>query len=73
FVLVLCTSALMMTQRSITSLFSIYAAQSLLMAIMAVVLFFDERNGTLIAIAVLTILTKVIIIPYVMRIFYFLL
>jgi hypothetical protein len=39
FVLILGTAALIITQRSLVSLFNIYAAQSLILAIMALVLF----------------------------------
>lgn len=67
FVLVICSAALMLTQRSLISLFSIYAGQSLLLALIAVALFWDERKAALLFIAGLTIASKVIVIPYVMR------
>jgi hydrogenase-4 component E len=67
FVLVLCSAALMLTQRSLTSLFSIYAWQSMLLAVIAVLLFTNTGNITLLAIAALTIASKVIVIPYFMR------
>lgn len=67
FVLVLCSAALMLTQRSLPSLFSIYAGQSALLAIIALLLFFSTGNPTLLLIVALTIVSKVIGIPLVMR------
>lgn len=64
FVLVLFTTALIIMQRTISSLFSIYAAQSLLIAIVAFVLFAENGQPVLPALAVLTIISKVILIPY---------
>ncbi len=66
FVLVLCTAALMITQRSMTSLFSIYAAQSLLLAFIALLLFTRTGQDTLLFMAGLTIISKVIVLPYVL-------
>lgn len=66
FVLVLGTAALMITQRSLTSLFSIYGAQSLLLSIIALLLFTKTGVTALLFIAGLTILSKVIVIPYVL-------
>lgn len=67
FVLVLCTAALMITQRSLSSLFSIYAVQSLLLAFIALALLWKTGIETLAFIAGLTILSKVIVIPYVLK------
>ena len=67
FVLILCTAALMITQRSLNSLFSSYAAQSLLLSFLALILYWKTGINTLLFIAGLTILSKVIVIPYVMR------
>ena len=67
FVLVLCSAALMLTQRNLPSLFSIYAGQSALLAMIAILLFLHTGNVTLLLIAALTIVSKVILIPYVMR------
>lgn len=67
FVLVLSSAALMLTQRRLTSLFSIYSGQSLLLAIIAIALFLNEGNVTLLFIAGLTIVSKVMVIPYFMR------
>ena len=67
FVLVLSSAALMMTQRSLSSLISIYAGQSLLLAVIAGLLFGEARIVALLFIAGLTIVSNVIVIPYVMR------
>jgi hydrogenase-4 component E len=64
FVLVLFTTALIIMQRNISSLFSIYGAQSLLMALIAFTLFAENGQPVLIALAILTIISKVILIPY---------
>ncbi|MEK7152744.1 MAG: hydrogenase subunit [Patescibacteria group bacterium] len=57
----------MMTQRSLSSLISIYAGQSLLLAVIAGLLFGEARIVALLFIAGLTIVSNVIVIPYVMR------
>ncbi|MDV2988692.1 MAG: hydrogenase subunit [Dehalogenimonas sp.] len=62
-VLVLGTAALIITQRSLLSLFSIYSVQSVLLAMIALLLFSEEGFTSLLLIAALTIVSKVIIIP----------
>ncbi len=64
FVLVLFTAALVIMQRTISSLFSIYAAQSLLMAVIAFTLFVADGQPVLLALALLTVVSKAIFIPY---------
>jgi hydrogenase-4 component E len=66
-VLVLGTAALIITQRSLTSLFSIYAAQSAVLAAIALVLFVREGTSSLIFMALLTVVSKVVIIPIFLR------
>jgi hydrogenase-4 component E len=61
------SAALVITQRSLTSLFSIYALQSGILAAIALVLFSREGTTSLFFMAVLTILSKVIIIPMFLR------
>jgi hydrogenase-4 component E len=63
FVLILGTAALIITQRSLVSLFNIYAAQSLILAVMAIVLFIEYGTLNLLFIALLTIAVKTIFIP----------
>lgn len=67
FVFILGTAALIIMQKSLSSLFSIYAVQSLLMAIVSLVLFKETGSFVLLALAVLTVITKVIIIPYMLN------
>ncbi|MGI2336547.1 MAG: hydrogenase subunit [Dehalogenimonas sp.] len=62
-VLVLGSAALIITQRSLLSLFSIYTGQSALLAVIALLLFKEEGLTSLLLIAALTIVSKVIIIP----------
>ncbi len=66
-VLVLGTAALVITQRAIRSLFSVYAWQSLILAAIALVLFFEEGNIGLLLIALLTVASKVLFIPLFLR------
>jgi hydrogenase-4 component E len=63
FVVVLGTASLIIMQKTLRSMFSIYAVQSFLIALMAFVLFSQEKTGVLLALAIITIITKVIIIP----------
>lgn len=66
-VLVLGTVAVILVLRTLKSLFAAYAVQSALLASIAVVLYSETRHGTLIAIAVLTVVSKVVLIPYVLH------
>jgi hydrogenase-4 component E len=67
FVLILGTAALIMTQRSLVSLFNIYAVQSLILAVMSVVLFIEHSTMNLLWIALLTIAVKVVLIPFLLN------
>ena len=67
FVFILGTAALIIMQKSLATLFSIYAVQSLLMAILSLVLFTESGSYVLLALAVLTVITKVIVIPYMLN------
>ncbi|MDD4874342.1 MAG: hydrogenase subunit [Dehalococcoidales bacterium] len=64
FVFILGTAALIITQRSLVSLFNIYAIQSLIMAIMAIVLFIEYGTLNLMFIALLTLAVKTLFIPF---------
>jgi len=66
-VIILLTAAIITISRNIVSMIFIYAGQSLLIVIIATVLFFSEKSPTLLIIAFLTLLTKVLLIPYVMN------
>jgi len=66
-VLILGTAVLVITQRSLSSLFSIYAIQSLLLAVLALVLFWQEGIASLLLISILTLVSKVIVIPVFLR------
>ena len=67
FVLILGTAALIIMQKSLATLFSIYGIQSALMAVVSLVLFKETGSYILLAMAVLTVITKVIIIPYMLN------
>jgi hydrogenase-4 component E len=57
------TAALIITQRSLTSLFNIYAAQSMILAVMAIVMYIEYGTLNLLFIALLTIIVKTVFIP----------
>ncbi len=66
-VLVLATAAIIIIKRDISSLVKTYAAQSLLLAIMAVLLFFETGSVTLLLLASILVVSKAIIIPSFIR------
>jgi len=61
--LILITAAIIILKRDIVSLVSTYVIQSFFLAMLALLLYVEERNIMLIYIALLTIASKVIIIP----------
>jgi len=63
FVFVLITAAFTLSTRNIASLLNVYAVQSLLLVLIAVFLYLIEGSQTLLAIAVLTLVSKVLLIP----------
>lgn len=63
FVFVLITAAFTLSTRNIASLLTVYAVQSLLLVLIAVSLYMIEGSQTLLAIAVLTLVSKVLLIP----------
>lgn len=63
FVFVLITAAFILSTRNIASLLTVYAVQSLLLVLIASSLYFIEGNRTLLAIAALTLVSKVLLIP----------
>lgn len=63
FVFVLITAAFTLSTRNIASLLTVYAVQSLMMVLIAIFLYLIEGNKTLIAIAALTLVSKVLLIP----------
>ena len=62
-VLVLATAGVIIMKRDISSLVKTYAAQSLLLAIMAVAIFFETGSITLLLLASILVVSKAIIIP----------
>lgn len=67
FVLVLATAALVITVRTLSSLFTIYALQSWFIAALAFVLFLKTGSVVLVLLAALTVLSKAFLVPYAMR------
>ena len=66
-VLIIITASFMLTSSSIPMLFTMYAMQSLLLAILAFSRYFSDLNADLIIIGILTLVTKAILIPLFMR------
>jgi len=64
-VLILLTAAMITISKNLMSMIFIYSMQSLLIVIIAVMLYISEKNPILFTIAVLTFLSKVIIIPFI--------
>jgi hydrogenase-4 component E len=67
FVFILGTEALAITRRTLSSLFTVYAAQSAFIAVISLLLFIQTNSIVLLLLAVLTIASKTIVIPYVLR------
>ena len=67
FVLILSTTAFIITQRSMRSLFTIYAAQSFILALIAAVLYIENGTLSLLFIALLTLFIKSLVIPAFLR------
>ncbi len=63
FVFVLITAAFTLSTRNIASLLTVYAVQSILLVMIASSLYLIEGKQTLLAIAALTLVTKVLLIP----------
>ncbi len=66
-VLVLLSAAVIIARRELLSLISLYAGQSFLIVCMAFVLFFRDGNRVILTLAVVTVFSKVIIIPWLIR------
>jgi hydrogenase-4 component E len=66
-VLVLATAAVIIVKRDMRSLIRTYAIQSLLLAVMALLLFVESGILTLLGLAVLITVSKVVVIPYFME------
>jgi|WetSurMetagenome_2_1015567.scaffolds.fasta_scaffold76330_2 hydrogenase-4 component E len=66
-VLILATAGIIIVKRDLASLIKMYALQSLLLAAMAVLFFLETGAVTLLFLAILIIVSKTVIIPYVMR------
>ncbi len=65
-VLVLATAAIIIAKREIRSLIKTYALQSLFLAVMALLFFVATGSTTLLCLAVIIIVSKVLVIPYFM-------
>jgi hydrogenase-4 component E len=64
FVAVIITAAYIISTRNILSLVSVYALQSLTLVFIALSLYALEGSSVLLAIAVITFISKVLVIPY---------
>ncbi len=66
-VLIMITGALIVTRKDLLSLLSMYRLQSLLLMFLALVLYAESGNYVLLQMAVLTLASKVLLIPYIIR------
>jgi hydrogenase-4 component E len=64
FVCIIITAAYIITTRNLISGVSAYATQSLTLVLIALLLYFIEESPVLLAIAIITLASKVLIIPY---------
>ena len=62
-VLIVVTASFVLTTRNIRSLVTTYAIQSLLLSAIALTLYAHEGGATLLLLALITLITKVLIIP----------
>ena len=67
FVLILGTAALIISVRTLKTLLNVYAFQSFCIAAIALVLYLKTGSVVLLLLTILTIASKVFLIPYVMR------
>jgi hydrogenase-4 component E len=67
FVLVMATAALIITVRTLSSLFNVYSIQSWFIAAVAFVLYLKNGSVVLLLLAILTVVSKAFLVPYVMR------
>jgi hydrogenase-4 component E len=67
FVIILATAAMIISVRTLKTLFNIYALQSLCIAAIALVLYLKTGSIVLLLLTILTIASKVFLIPFVMR------
>lgn len=66
-VLVLVSATLLITRRDLISLFRTYSFQSFLIASVALLLFVQERNEILLFTAIITLVSKGFMIPYILK------
>jgi hydrogenase-4 component E len=67
FVLILGTASLIIMQKTLSALFSTYGAQSFMIALISLILFLRSGAYVLLALAVITVITKVLIIPFMLN------
>jgi hydrogenase-4 component E len=67
FILILGTGSLIIIQKTLSAMFSLYSLQSLLITVIAVVLFIQTGSGVLMALAAISFVTKVILIPFMLN------
>ncbi len=67
FVLILGTSLLIIMQKTLFSLISVYGIQSFMIGLISFMLYLKTGSNVLLALAVITLITKVIVIPYMLN------
>lgn len=66
-VLIMITGALIVTRKDLFSLLSVYQLQSLFLMFLALTLYEESRNPVLLQMAALTLVSKVILIPHIIK------
>jgi hydrogenase-4 component E len=67
FVLILGTASLIIMQKTLSTLFTTYGVQSLMIAVISFVLFRETGSYVLLVLAIITVISKVIGIPYMLN------
>jgi hydrogenase-4 component E len=67
FVLILGTVSLIIMQKTLSTLFSVYGVQSFLIAVISFILYRETGSTVLLILALLSVLSKVIMIPYMLN------
>jgi hydrogenase-4 component E len=67
FVLILGTVSLIIMQKTLSTLFSVYGLQSFLIALISFILYRETGSNILLILALVTVISKVILIPYMLN------
>ncbi len=66
-VLIILTAAFITVRRDLLSMINIYRVQSFLIVIVSLAIYYSEKHSTLIYIALITLVSKVIVVPFILK------